>query len=102
MPELNDKQAIFLDNIWNNFRKTLPDSVLEIYDTLHDDVVERVVVGAWRYVETCAPWVKNEMLMVLADLAFQKMRESKDKSVTESLKIITDSASNVVLGVLKK
>jgi len=102
MVGLSDDGVRFLDSIWNSFRKTLPDSVLGIFDTLRADVFEKMAVGFKSAVERKGVWLKNDMLMVLADLASRKMVDTKDKLVIRELKTIRDIAVKRVLEQLKK
>jgi len=102
MVGLSDDGVQFLDGIWNNFRKTLPDSVLGIFDTLRVAVFEKMAVGFGNAVERKGMWLKNDMLMVLSDLASKKMVEAKDKLVVMELKVIRDAAAKRVLEQLKK
>lgn len=87
----------FLDAMWNKFRKNLPDSVLEIFDNLRSDVFEHMAIGFGAAVERKSSWLKNDMLMILADLASNKMSETKDKLVIMELKTIRDIAVKRVL-----
>lgn len=102
MVGLSDDGVQFLDGIWNNFRKTLPDSALGIFDTLRVDVFEKMAIGFGAVVERKGAWLKNDMLMILADLASNKMSETKDKLVIMELKTVRDIAVKRVLEQLKK
>ena len=91
----------FLDDMWDNFRKRLPDSVLGIFDNLRSDVFEHMAIGFGVAVERKSSWLKNDMLMILADLVSNKMSETKDKLVIRELKTIRDIAVKRVLEQLK-
>ena len=97
MVGLSDDGVQFLDGIWNGFRKTLPDSALGIFDTLRMDVFEKMAVGFGAAVERKGAWLKNDMLMVLADLASRKIVNTKDKLVVMELMVIRDTAAKRVL-----
>ncbi len=97
MVGLSDDGVQFLDGIWNGFRKTLPDSALGIFDTLRMDVFEKMAVGFGGAVERKGTWLKNDMLMILADLASRKIVNTKDKLVVMELKVIRDAAAKRAL-----
>jgi len=97
MVGLSDDGVRFLDGIWNSFRKTLPDSVLGVFDNLRADVFEKMAIGFGGAAERKGAWLKNDMLMILADLASQKMRETENRLVVMELKAIRDTAAKRVL-----
>ena len=102
MVGLSDEGLRFLDDMWNSFRKRLPDSVLGIFDNLRTDVYERMAIGFGAAVERKSSWLKNDMLMILADLVSNKKSETKDKLVIRELEIIRNIAAKRVLEQLKK
>lgn len=93
MVELSDDSLQFLDDMWNKIRKTLPDSGLEIFDSLRVDVFEKMAAGFRGAVERKGAWLKNDMSMVFVDLVSQKMHETKDKLAVAQL----ENVRNVVV-----
>ena len=97
MFNLNDTGMQFLNTIWDNFKKNLPDSVKETYDSLYYDAIKHIGNGFSRPANMQQTWLKNELLMTLADLAHKKTTETDNKSEIPKLKLIRDTASKNVL-----